>query len=77
MEEAIIRWNCRPGEDAARQEQFEKEGVCIWKREDPDGTIYDTSCGQAFEFNVNGPIENDLLYCAYCGKRLAEVKNVK
>lgn len=42
--------------------------ACRW-RQDNNG-IWETSCGNAFEFNANGPKENRMRFCCYCGKLL-------
>jgi rRNA maturation endonuclease Nob1 len=42
--------------------------ICEW-REDEDG-IWDTGCGNRFEFNHGGPPENSFEFCPYCGKKL-------
>ncbi len=42
------------------------QGHCIWAVDDFDGS-YDTSCGHKFQFSVDGPVENGMKYCCYCG----------
>lgn len=46
-------------------------GECTWK-EDDEGN-WDTTCGEAFQFNDGTPSENSMKYCCYCGKPLKEV----
>lgn len=41
---------------------------CKWS-EDGDG-VWDTSCGERFEFVDGGPPENGFEFCPYCGKKL-------
>lgn len=41
---------------------------CYWS-EDDDG-IWQTSCGNAFVFTADGPIENGFKNCPYCGRYL-------
>jgi len=43
---------------------------CIWM-EDDDG-IYQTSCGNAFEFMNGTPDDNHMKFCPYCGKLLRQ-----
>ena len=33
---------------------------------------WESTCGNAFEFNDDGPDENGFKYCPYCGKRIEE-----
>lgn len=39
---------------------------CVWTMDDFDGS-YDTSCGNKFQFTADGPEENGMVYCCYCG----------
>ena len=41
---------------------------CVW-REDDDG-VWATSCGNLFQFDVDGPSENKFTHCPYCGAHL-------
>jgi len=41
---------------------------CVW-HEDEHG-VYDTLCGNSFEFNEGAPCENGFLFCPYCGQQL-------
>ena len=43
--------------------------TCEWVV-DEDG-IFDTGCGNKFEFIYDGPEENHFTYCPYCGGKLA------
>lgn len=36
---------------------------------------WDTECGQKHTFFFDGPKENDMNFCTYCGKKLEEEKN--
>lgn len=38
---------------------------CRWEADD-DG-IYQTACGHAFIFTDDGPRENKMQFCCYCG----------
>ncbi|MCU0916973.1 MAG: hypothetical protein MUC88_20785 [Planctomycetes bacterium] len=49
-----------------------QNGVCRW-REDADG-VWETSCGQEWQFESGGIKENHVHYCHYCGKRVKEVR---
>ena len=44
--------------------------TCEWTPDD-DG-VFDTDCGNRFEFNVGGPAENGCRFCPYCGEPIAE-----
>lgn len=46
--------------------------ACTWEPDD-DG-VWNTSCGNAFVFNDDGPDANGFKFCPYCGKPLAQVK---
>lgn len=46
---------------------------CHWKLDDnPDYSIWETSCSGMFEFNADGPEENDFKFCPYCGGALVQ-----
>ena len=45
------------------------EDSCQWK-EDADG-IWQTDCGNAFEFTADGPTENEFRFCPYCGGKIS------
>ena len=47
---------------------------CQWIEDDATGH-WDTDCGNIFEIIEGTPKHNEMKYCPYCGKRLAEVKN--
>lgn len=48
---------------------------CEWA-EDDEGA-WDTQCGERFIFSADGPTENGMHYCCYCGRPLVEVKYVE
>lgn len=41
--------------------------TCAWIED--DDAIWHTACGHSFFFDTDGPVENKLEYCCYCGKR--------
>lgn len=45
---------------------------CAWN-ENEDG-VWETSCGDLFEFIESGPKDNKMKFCCYCGKKLVERK---
>ena len=47
---------------------------CKWTV-DEDG-IYDTGCGERYEFFEDGPKENKVNFCMYCGKIIEVEDNV-
>jgi len=53
-----------------------KATVCRWKKDKEDG-VYDTNCGNRFEFNADGPTENHFKFCPYCGKKLKNFEKRK
>jgi hypothetical protein len=50
---------------------------CEWKREEFDGDYFESSCGKAFFFTIDGPKENNYKYCPCCGKEIEEKKLMK
>jgi hypothetical protein len=54
---------------------LQAEQSCIWT-EDEDG-IYQTSCGNSFEFMNGTPNDNHTKFCPYCGKVLTQSKGGK
>ena len=46
---------------------------CAWTLDDEDNNVYATSCGGLFKIHCDGPIENGMRFCCYCGKRLEAV----
>jgi hypothetical protein len=47
--------------------------TCEWHLDDADDSqTWETQCGHAFTFNDDGPKENQIAFCGYCGKRLIE-----
>ncbi len=42
---------------------------CAWVEEDGD---WDTDCGHVFMINEGTPEENEMKFCCYCGKRIAQ-----
>lgn len=50
-----------------------EQGTCTWACEPaPDIEMWETNCGNAFQFEAGGPTENKMQFCCYCGKLLAE-----
>jgi hypothetical protein len=44
---------------------------CIWEcSSDPDVSFWNTSCGEAWTFITDGPKENGMKFCPYCGGTL-------
>jgi hypothetical protein len=40
---------------------------CVWT-EDPDSDKWDTTCGEAWSFTTDGPVENGVKFCHGCGR---------
>ena len=54
--------------------QRRKMDKCKWTyTNDYDDSYYETGCDKAFVFFNDGPLENDFIYCPYCGKLVQEV----
>lgn len=81
----VSRWNARPIEDAllARAEAAERElaalrerkqGVCRWRLEDDDSSLWAGDCGAMWTFPGGNPEENDMAYCPKCGRKLEQVE---
>ena len=49
--------------------------ACEWKR-DNDG-IWNTGCGEMFEFTHDGPGENKARFCQYCGNQISASKRTE
>jgi len=46
---------------------------CIWTYDD-NMDAWETECGNAFVIVEGAPIENDMLWCPYCGKNLLDAE---
>lgn len=44
--------------------------TCGWSLVDEDASMWESSCGKAWEFTNDGPVENGLDFCMKCGKRV-------
>jgi len=58
-------------------DRLDSEGLlapeaCNWTQ-DEDGN-WDTRCGEKFVFITDGPIENHMKFCCYCGGRFPAPK---
>lgn len=48
---------------------------CEWHLDDAtDSCLWETSCGQAFQFTDGGPEDNKFKFCYYCGKLIQSVR---
>jgi len=58
-----------------RIEDLRNSVICEWQEPDimSDG-VWETCCGNAHQFFVDGPAENKYWFCPYCGKRIAVMK---
>ena len=41
--------------------------VCHWDLADDESEMWETDCGNAFQFTDGGPADNKFRYCCYCG----------
>jgi hypothetical protein len=55
----------------AREPRREPE-VCKWTQDFTSG-CWGTDCGTDFEFTTDGPEENGLMFCPFCGRKLEPV----
>jgi len=44
-----------------------EENVCTWTAEEAGDTMFETACGQSFQFFDDGPEENSFNFCHHCG----------
>lgn len=42
---------------------------CVWT-EEHDGEFWQTDCGHAFQLTDGTPADNQMQFCAYCGRTL-------
>jgi len=47
--------------------------VCQWRDPGEDDSEWQTGCGKGWTFIDDGPVENGVKFCPYCGKPLALV----
>lgn len=45
--------------------------TCEWTG-DVEGGEWSSECGKHFIFNDGDPLENNFLFCPYCGKRIEQ-----
>lgn len=58
---------------AALQERC-ADRFCEWR--ETEGTIWETQCGNSFQFSAGGPQEHRAKFCQYCGAHLVDVPYV-
>lgn len=52
--------------------------ACKWKQDEGDMSgVWWTDCGEGHVFEVDGPTENKMKFCCYCGHSLEEVPYVE
>jgi hypothetical protein len=53
---------------AALAQKERSSPECEWKCDpNPDCEVWETTCGEAFQFETDGPTENKFRFCCYCG----------
>ena len=58
---------------ALAQPAPESETCCTWHQDgDSDSGVYATSCGRYFDLTDGTPEDNQMRWCCYCGKQLAQ-----
>jgi hypothetical protein len=63
----LVCVTCKAENDAAES----ASKICVWHLDDSDivyDEVWETSCGEAFCFTVDGPKENNFRFCHSCGK---------
>ena len=45
---------------------------CVWTEDTWYGEVFDTDCGEKWVFETDGPKQNGMKFCCYCGKPLKE-----
>ena len=51
--------------------EYRRVGVCEWTGDgEEDYEMHETSCGNAFTFNIGGVKNNNCEFCMYCGKKV-------
>ena len=58
-------------DSVGRNVSFASEAVCNWHQDDDDGT-WATDCGGVFVIIEGAPSDNEMKFCAYCGKPIKE-----
>ncbi len=48
--------------------------ICVWKYSNDEFDYWETDCGFAFSLIDGIPIDNNMIFCCHCGKRLKELK---
>jgi len=71
MSENLPTNNPYPTPDTA---MLSRKLECTWTCGDPDMSIWQTECGKGFTFDYDGPEENGMKFCCYCGKPLNVVE---
>jgi len=56
-----------------KQQLLEQSEKCKWTFQESLDTYYETSCDNAFQFEVDGMKEKRFKYCPYCGKEIEEI----
>lgn len=51
--------------------------TCAWKLASDDSGMWETACGRFWEFNEDGPKENRVHFCFFCGKPLRLVPSAE
>jgi len=65
--------NSETGDESSSPKAELAPAECEWKSDDEG--IWWTTCDNAFVFEVDGPKENKMKFCCYCGRTLKESQN--
>lgn len=71
MDRISAEAEARGAEKEVARETAPPVATCSWNED--AGGFWETSCGEAFVFTADGPVENGMRFCPYCGRSL-EVK---
>lgn len=48
---------------------------CQWTLDSgPEYEVWESACGEMWQFETDGPTRNRMRFCCYCGKPLEEVR---
>jgi hypothetical protein len=77
---AVSEWMRAVADEGGRGELYGPggeggEAECLWTEDQDDGK-WDTDCGESFVFTTDGPMENGMDYCCYCGGGLITARAV-
>lgn len=69
---ALVESASATGKKSLQVDHVEARPTCLWtlSSEFTGSDIYESGCGQTWEFLTGGPAENNVRYCHGCGGRV-------